>query len=239
MFSFFIKKSEIVLDCFTFIDLYKTTFPPINSVDTYPQWFKSLPKNDFVNNNFVNAVPLKTMRRCVGILDFFRYSFTLPLWSDVIINTDKESYSYFFADNFSSIEMHNPRQHGNFISHYNHLKFVSPWLFFCKRDVKFLVVQPSWNFIDNQLFNENIFIVPGVVDFKYQHTTNVNAFITKKKNELKLNAGTPLLNFFPLTDKKIKIISHTITKQEFDSKSFSNNRFLGSYILNKKRLESH
>lgn len=233
----------------TIIDFYTDradvfNFSPIQRAGRFiPTWWKELPKtSQSLNNPLVSS---STMRQCVGFTDLFSQGFMLPLWSDVAITIGKQqeqsqhSYHYRFADSRSEIEHHGEFQWNRAypLTHYQHLKLLSPWRGVCKEDIKFLAIQPTWN-IENP---EDIFIVPGAVSFKYQCGTNINLFYKRKLEDAQyiLEHDQPLLHYIPLTEKRIKIQTHLVSPEELNRITNINMsiKFTNSYRAHKRILQ--
>ena len=53
--------------------------------------------------------------------------------------------------------------------------------------------------------DEGIVIPPGIIDYTYQHSTNIHLSfpIRPEPYVIHLKHGTPLISMFPLTEKKI------------------------------------
>ena len=215
MFDIFIKRSEVVLDCFTTDKNNFDFFSPKKASYFIPQWWKNIPNNETAPNKFVGFKPQNTMKNCPGFLNYYKKGIIIPLWSDMIITTNTETYSYQFADELSVIEQHAAEQY-NFSIDLIHLKIVSPWFLKSKKGVNFLMSSPYWNHITNHNVTTNFFVTPGITDFYYQHGTHVNVFVTKKINRFEFQANNPLLHLTPLTEKNIKIKTHLI--DEFEHK---------------------
>ena len=86
------KNKEIVLDCFTDSKFTLENFPIAKSENFYPEWWKNLPKEYKENKNFW---PTSTMKRCKGIIDFYQNSFTIPLWSDLMLSVENQNIKSF------------------------------------------------------------------------------------------------------------------------------------------------
>lgn len=237
MFSFFIKKSEVILDCFT-TDMTIFSATPIQKGTNFiPSWWKSLPDASVKNKN-VDIVPGSTMKHCIGFTNYFHKSVVMPLWSDLIICTEEQDYWYQFADNSSIMYPHNPIQY-NFTYDFFHAKIDSKWIFSCKEDINFFMAPPQWDsFLDNN-FTENVHFISGLLDFKYQTSTNINLFLSRKVNRFELLRGIPLVFFFPLTDKKIKIVNHLITEQEFNKTKLATKSFKREYLSRKHLIKKN
>ena len=214
---FFFRKKKIVVDAFTCMYTAHEYFPIQNAIKTVPDWWKSLPKEYTTATDLGISLNLPTMKKCDGFLDLFNRGFILPLWSDVIINTQDNGYYQFQWANIktSVIMTHDMRQYGSVISNnFTHMKIISPWVLREKTGVKFVWMNPSWN----RLFSDNLNILPGVMDFKYQQDTNINILIEKKNHTYKLSAGEAMAHIIPLTDDKVEIKNHLISEQEYQQK---------------------
>lgn len=215
---FFFKKKPVILDCFT--SHVGAFHAPVDySVKFFPDWWKRLDK--FVKDEELGmpGVEHPTMKNCVGFVDYFKKSLTVPIWSDLSIRVgtkDRPGYVYHFADQSSRIEIHKSLQWGSFVNEteYLHGKFVSPWKFKCKENVYFKKSNAFYNYEkpDFMLFP------PGLLEFKYQTAVNVNFFIVpeNKEKNIFLKYYQPLIQFVPLTERPLKIKTHLVSNQEYD-----------------------
>lgn len=230
---FIIKKSKLVLDCFTTKNHAIKYNPIVKANEHYPNWWLNT-KKEYQDNFF----KLATIKKCNGIIDYYRYGVILPLWSDLSIEIKNGHYNYQFADGHSSCADHDIKQWQTFAdpNRYIHLKINSAWWFSTKKDIKFYWSKPFWNYD-----LENFFHIPSaILDFKYNNATHINMFIDITKNIiLDFKFGTPLAHIVPLTEKELIIKNHLIDEKE--AKKFINNiSFINNYnakknILNKKK----
>ena len=234
---------DVIVDCYTArADVYN--FSPIKKASVYlPDWWKTLPKT------FPNPInPLltsSTMKHCVGFTDLFAKGFMIPLWSDVVVqiggqqDQHEHNYNYQFADFESKIDHHAERDMNGFYSFtdYQHLKFISPWRLTCNEEIEFLLLDPTWC---NDAPDE-MFVPPGVVNFKYQCGTNVNMFFRRRADTTAytLKHNMPLAHFIPLTERKIKLKLHLVSEQELQRVSNINKAvtFINKYKNNKSILK--
>jgi hypothetical protein len=220
---FFFKQKEIHLDCFSVYEHAYNLFPVDYSHKFYPDWWKKLPKEIPYYDETTNDTKgfLNTMKGCIGLIEFYQNSITIPLWTDMLLKVyrskDKEGYEAFFSDGMTSMGLHRVQQMEGLTDFckYIHYKINGPWFFRCKEDIRFSWVQPIWNF--NPI--DQIIVPPAVVDYKYQHGTSINFFLPvekmdKEDNSLLIESGQPMVNIFPLSDRKIKIHNHFITQAE-------------------------
>jgi hypothetical protein len=81
-------------------------------------------------------------------------------------------------------------------------------------------------------------VLPGVIDFKYQHATNVN-FVAPRGKRFQMTAGMPLAQLIPLTDKEVDLRLHMIDPTKIDDLRIKNSFypfFTGSYKKMKKLI---
>jgi len=206
-------KKKIVLDCFTADEVAIRTAPIDFAIKHMPEWWQDLPAT-YTRDSF----PFGTMKNCAGMVDFYRYSIAIPMWSDLVISIGKNQFSWKFSDYMSSADLHNTAQEatGFLPPNYNHLKLISPWHLSCKQSINWLWNTPLYNLNKNP----DILIPPGIVNYSKQNITNVNIlFNTEKERVIKLAQGSPIAMITPMTDRKIEIVRHLVSRQELERKS--------------------
>lgn len=215
MIDFFFKRKKIVVDLFTLhASFYEFSKPRLAST-WLPNWWKNL-KNEMPVPE--SPVSQSTMKRCVGMTSLYQRGFVLPLWSDLIIEVSPIGTTDFrwFAPEGSMIEFgHHPEvQRSGYLpdTHYHQLKLSSVWGARCKEDIEFLMLQPTWNHPSP----EKMIICPGLLNFKFTSSLNVNMFIPRDKEvkTLKLNIGFPLAQFVPLSERDVDIRLRLVDHQE-------------------------
>jgi hypothetical protein len=62
-----------------------------------------------------------------------------------------------------------------------------------------------------------ISVLPGLVNYKYTHATEINLFVkqTEQRQSCTIMPLTPLAILHPMTEKKIKIVQHLVTLPEY------------------------
>jgi hypothetical protein len=240
----FFKKSTIVLDCFTHRkEVYE--FAPIKNIrDSIPKWWKNLPhlKNANCFETFT-----RNMRSCPGFLRTFDSGFVIPLWSDLQIEIGRENesnYRWQFSDLKSSASEHPPEQWGDFVdsTKYQHIKLNTPWLLKTKNKCGFMWVGAQWHGIGLDDL-DGMHVVNGVDEYYYQHSTTINMLFRRKLEEklYHISFGQDLVYGIPLSDKKVIIKTHLISKSEYDNidGSDTNNLFFNrSYYKTRKLIDS-
>lgn len=213
IFKFLEKK--IVLDCFTHEELILQTAPITMAIKHIPDWWKELP-NEFINDpDNIAIFPFPTMKKCMGMIDYYKKSIAIPLWSELVIGVNNRSYGWQFSDFKSEIYVHRINKEAtNFLTDHGHIKLISPWLFKTKQEVKWVWSQPTYSFKENI---SELKILPGVVDYYNQIGTNINIMLPLSTNkQYRLPQGQVLIHVTPMFDNKVEIVRHLISITEFE-----------------------
>jgi hypothetical protein len=235
---FFFKKKKLVVECFTKVEQLANIGIPRAS-KFLPEWWKQIPKVNYIPNNLGVAIPNATMKTCAGFIDLYHQGNILPMWSELLIDVDETSYCYQYSDteNFANPETHPKEQ---FVTdqykfeHFHHMKLVAPWLLKCDKDVKFIAIEPTYNNIVNDY---GIVYLPGVLDFKYNHGVNVNLLLPSYIRRIKMNFLDPLYHLICLDgDHNVEFKSILVDKIEY-SKIHSAAGFRPHFISNNKKMK--
>jgi hypothetical protein len=227
---FIFKPKQLHLDCFTENSGVYDLFPIVKGSKCYPEWWLNLPKSDF-DYEFMDQT--RNMKTCVGFTDFFQNSVCIRLWSDLAIKLSKEDnteiyWKYKFSDPKNKIHTHVRDEFNGFLDmNYQQLKIETPWRFKCKEDV-------NWLFVGNPYsknLNNDMNILPGILNFKYQTTTNIQLILKVENNQAEkiFTHNTPLVNLFPMSDKKIVIHNHLVSSEEYKKIATHLGSFENSY----------
>jgi len=204
-------QKKIVLDCFTSELSTMKTAPIDFAAKSMPQWWKNLPKNTIHENGFV---PVPNMKHCVGMTDYFKFSVAIPLWSEIAVRVNKDkSFQWQFSNRRGECGEHNlSKQATGFFNQHGHMKLISPWAFKSEKNINWVWTQPTYSFPQNS----EIVSLPAIVNYYYQHATNINyLFPLDRERTFFLEHGTPIALLTPMTDKKIKIVRHLVSKEEW------------------------
>jgi len=213
MFSFF-KKTEVVLDCFTYVS-HAYDYAKIDYGKKYfPDWWKNTPKTVMYQNE-INTPTIKT---CSGLIDFYTKGIVIPSWfeMELTLKNDGEkicainsSFDVDFSSTHARIQFEDFAKHDG-----ENLKFTSVWYFRTKENINFVMSQPTWS-IRNVI--PSMSMLPGVVNFRYQHHTEINYLLLydKKETTVSIPPLTPLAIYHPMTEKNIKIKNHLVSKDEW------------------------
>lgn len=232
---------KITLDCYTSnAGIYE--FFPISSVKKHiPQWFKDIPPVIQQTNQYDMEENISTIKRCDAFSQLYNTGWTMPLWSDIILETPGDSYRYTTIhsgitelDNFGggSVEAHSTDQLGNSFGDWVHVKIIAPWILKEKTGVNFYFCENTWGV--KEYWND-IRIVPGVLNFRDQNNAHINMLV-KRDKKITFEANTPLIYVVPLSEAKLEIKNHLATDQEYKhlKQALYGFSFVGSM---KKRLK--
>jgi hypothetical protein len=199
---FHIPKKKIVLECVTPSEAVAKFAPIARAGKFLPDWWKDIARNPPTQAGI-------DMRGCAGMVDMYSHGFMIPMWSELHVTIGAKgtnAYAYKYADKRSFAEAHPATQRGSFLpeTEYQHLKLVAPWYIQCDEDVKFIFMQPTWNFPVLGEFE----VLTGIVDYKYQHSANINTMFTRKDGMEKvviLPFGQPIAHVVPLDPRPVDI----------------------------------
>jgi len=221
---FLIKKRKVVIDMFTFRQMVFDAAKPKAAAHFYPQWWKDLKLEMPIPNSLF---PTATMKRCMGLVDHYKYGIIQPLWSDYTVEAAQ------FSDTISTMSQHATILRGAYApdSHYCHMKLDNPWAARCKENVYFKWEQPTWSMPNLSSY----ILLPGTVEFNYQYSMNVNLLFIKgaTKTTHRLKFGQPLVHLTPMTDRPIDLRYHIVDREEY-------NRFMqGEKLSNVNRYREY
>jgi hypothetical protein len=212
MMHFFIRP-KIHIDAFTHRRDVIEYAPVVNGIEVIPEWWKKLPKTTCSHEDFF---PTATMKTCVGMRDYYHKSIAMPLWSDIHVDVLNGEYRWQFADGVSNAAIHSEAQFNGFLNRaeYGHIKIESPWLLTTKSDLNWIQTQPIYN--RKEL--KNYSLAQGLLNFKLQHTSNIQMFLDLSTDRQFVIPFNSIFLFTPLSDKKVVVHRHLITKEQFASK---------------------
>jgi hypothetical protein len=235
---FWFKRKKLVLDAFTVDAAIHNLYPITAMKENYPDWWKKIPASISRTNQHGLTWPMSTIRQCDGILSLYSGGFSLPLWTDLVVETHLDgSFAYQLAKNMdNAITEHARDQMGPEFDNLIHFTLLSPWVFSEKTGVEFYFAPAWWNQIK---LVPDMYVPPGILNFKYQVTSNINLFFPRIENKLKISAGQPMVQLIPLTEKNMEIKCHVISNEEWRRRVgiHATTTFQNAYKLKKKVLQ--
>jgi hypothetical protein len=206
-------KKKIVLDCFTYNENILKTAPIVLAPKLIPDWWKKLPTSTYKNSFF----PMGTMRNCSGMVEYYKKSVAIPLWSDLAMNVNSEQgFIWQFSDRATEAHIHDiSTEATGFLNNWGHFKIISPWFLSCKEDINWVWSHPTYSFPENN----DVITPPAIVNFKHQHATNLNMLINlSKQKTITLLQGQPMIHLTPMSDRKVEVVRHLISIEEYNRK---------------------
>lgn len=243
LFDFFKKETEDL----RFIDTSENSsiyphFPPVLAKDV-PPFFKDTQEKLFGSYQFVG---------CPGMHDYSKYGYIVPAWTDIHIKANKagnvamcgargEDFLSRLPPVKQPLRMDVPLIHGLFEFQDNIEPCIwnvpGPWNILGTKNVSALVM-PAIYHCD---FFDDLYVYPGIVDYEKFHTIN---FICspKRKCEVHIKAGTPLLHVLPFYTTKTIVASYgPATSEQKDAmhihKEFWIKNFYRKYYMVKKKFK--
>lgn len=215
---FIIKKSKIVVDCFTNSELMNQLHPIDYAVKFIPEEWKKLPNSVKVKGlpdpRSKMAVDASTMKKCTGFQFLYQHGFIIPAWTTMMLEAgDREGANFHFDPIQELKSAQHPRSimWDSLYKGYNHFKITSPWLIREKTGVKFTWNPCNWSNTD---LADRMQLVSAVIEFRAQYSSNINLFL-KQNTMVEIPAGAPLVHCIPITDKELDLRTHTLSVQEY------------------------
>lgn len=237
------RKAKLKLYALTSTAGLATIAPPVRLLNKLPSWWTQLdayadlgdPKGPLAKR--FRRVKIPTARHCYSMQEVFKRGIGLPLWSDTRVVID--------ADGRLDVEGRNPQVPAAGTAHpeqqfaglaecsVQHLKFMSPWSFVCERAVQFLWAHPFYH-------QPNVFrfhTLPGIVEYRNQHATNVNVMLSRRsgeRQEFEFVAGELLAYIFPVSDDKLTLSVEEVSERELDRVNCASKVTAQPLLLNRK-----
>jgi hypothetical protein len=213
---FWFKKKQIVVDCFTTHRSVYELYKPDRAIKFFPDEIKSMPNYyEDVDASTKITQTSGTIRKCIGLLDYYKTGFILPMWTDFICQPKtavaKETAIAMVQLPFY-YSSHDRQQYPGMFEDYFHVKLSSPWLFREKTGVNFMWNSAIWNLHKNL---KQFTVVPAAVSYNYQSQTNINIFINKESENFTINSGTPMVHITPISEQKVVIKHHLVDQDEY------------------------
>ena len=101
------------------------------------------------------------------------------------------------------------------------------WIIYEKTGVQFAIMPATWSHAEHLILP-----LPAIMDFKYQHGSNVNMFLPKPQGKYRLNIpiGMPLIQCIPLAENvKLKVENILVTKDEYSKLNYGSVSFHGMF----------
>jgi|TARA_B110000977_G_scaffold189761_1_gene259708 hypothetical protein len=205
------------------LSVYTNCKPAVGKDVKTPGWLKNISASVKSWNQDIGLYDKAgTVAICPGIREYFSTPITLSMWSeiDIRINPDGSwsSTSQSRPDLNTNIAEHSEDQwKGMYPGKRIALKLDSPWRFKSNCATKFLFSESHYS---TSYFREkDVWLSPGVTNFKYQHSTNIhlNCPVKEETYVMTLKYGMPLISLFPMTERAIDFECKRVPFDEYIS----------------------
>jgi len=206
-------KRKVVLDCYTHTP-HLIKMQPLKPGAKPPSWWSKI-KSIYKVYESKKGMHVKapTVKTCPGVVEYIRKPININLWTDldIVVSPDgriKAAGPANTPEELTTVEIHDIKQyHTDLYGDALVVKLVSPWVIESDSATDFLLTETHYS---PELRNLGISIIPGVLNFKYQHSFNVFLVLPIKEEEyqISLKYDTPLASLFPMTEREVEINMH-------------------------------
>lgn len=224
---FFHRTPTIHLDCFTFLAHANELTPIVPATKAIPDWWKALPKGEVEFKPKQDPREKLNMRSCAGFLDFYKKGVVLESWADFNLTVASGSLGVFYSTG-EQVAAHSRTQRGLGFKDYCHAKLPSPWHFKEKSGVQFLFMGAEWA-LEGFTFR----VMPGIVTFDLNYSTNVNMLIPIGSPDQTIKMGQALAHIIPLSEKRLVTKTHLVSPLEYDKDLLMARSFYGWRAIRK------
>jgi hypothetical protein len=216
MFDIISRLRPIVLDAYIANAAIYEQFPIVQAKEDYPEWWKRMDNIAYGKPEQTWGIPRPqaTIKRCDGLIDLYKKAINIPLWSDFIIKIENRNITYINAGETDAKITFHDRAQFNIpeFEDFVHAKVMVPWIFKEKTGVLFELCHPVWNNLNNL---NNFTVMPGLLNYRDQGGAHCNMLIpAKKDNLIYLNAGEPIMQLIPITERPVKVVNHLVSQEE-------------------------
>jgi len=209
------KPKKIILNAYTsdtaIYDLAKIT----PSSREKPDWWNNLPKSNFSPETGEN----RTMRGCNGFNDLYAKGFTVKTPCDFYLKSTEEGLFQAHPKDLDLGGQHDLNQMGGnfFGENAFHYKLNPQWIMDAAKDINLLMTNHSWNTPQS---TSRLFVPNGILNLKFVTDLNVNMILNPPEagQNVRFDALMPIAMLIPLTEKRVEIKHHLLTKAEYEAK---------------------
>jgi len=178
MFKSFKKSRDIDVIAYAGHQQLIDLFPIEKADKVYPEWFKKMPSPKEKYGED------KNVRMCSGLTDFYKSSYMLTCWQDYEICVTPDGRLFFDSTN---------KEEYPITGHQLETQAPNAW--------------PGYMNVWSQKNPKDFHVVPGMLEFRFQHGCHVNLIvpIPEKEHQFTIKAGTPLVTLTPMTEKNINL----------------------------------
>jgi hypothetical protein len=177
-------------------------FPPVPANKLLPEWYKNMPRYIDGEKNITslsigqnnNRIP-QTIKSCLPVQDYVTSGYIIRAASDIVITPDvkSESVAWWWSSSEDMCQAHPHKQCPISINKekHNYIKFKNSWHIKTPKGYSSYIYQPEF------FFNENLQLLPGIVDTDVHTDTISFVGVLKTKETFVIKAGDPMMAVFP------------------------------------------
>ena len=199
--------NTVYLDFFTDNPNMHQYFPISQSRNYLPLWWKDIPSPKASYDR------MRSMKRCSGFMDFFKNTYTVPLWSEILVDIKNHDYYIEATDgsiNSNDIKIsHPPQQRKGFLAEpmFSHIKVPVNWRVESNKSLDIIVIPPTW--INDPTFVNKINVLSASKNPSYDMSMHWHFMLNKETDcTFTIEPDTPMYHFVPITDKKVVVRTH-------------------------------
>jgi len=205
-------------------DIFINEKPSFNKPDQ-AEWLRMLKStNKHYNQHQDYYFDVPSAKVCPAINNYLNNGIKFKAWTNIRVRINPDGTVEHLKGSEGSLGtgmplfgQHSPDQY-EYLYQRNKtaFKLLNPWILKCEQNIKFLFTESHYS--TNILRENNILIAPGLIDFKYQHATNIHliADIKKEPYEIIIPYGTPLVTLFPVTEKEIDFKCELVCQEKYN-----------------------
>ena len=178
-----------------------------------PEWFKKAPSFLPEDNELID---MPTIKRCPGLIDFFKIGYVLPAWCDFHLEIGEDRAKTNTPGNAFPVNWHSPTQFQNFLPEHakDQIKLIfkprNPWRVKTPKGISMLQLPMSYH------YNPDFYALTGIRDTYIYHDFNPQ-LIFSKSGKFFIKRGTPLAMYIPIITKQFDVIIRERIDEDFDS----------------------
>ena len=165
-----------------------------------PKWFKDIPSQ-------VDEVT--TVKNCPSFPDYFSQGYIIPMWTDAILQSDKEKWNWQTPTNKISWDMHGKTQFLDYVDvSFNGVKAQTVFKAICPWRI---ITPPGWSVLQLPLFyhfNQEWSVLPGVIDTDIHTEVNQQVLYHGDGKEITIKCGDPFVLYIPF--KRSNRLKHQV-----------------------------
>jgi hypothetical protein len=240
---FWVKPERVELRALTAIPRLAEFLPVTKLSRSLPDWWRDLPSTFEPPQPPTSAKsppppprPLTQLssKHCYAMQETFKNGLGIPLWADHTISLTPDGRANAMAPGKGKPgTQHPPPQFtGMLAPNALHFKFHSPWWLVANKPVHFWMCHPFYHQRDPFRYHA----MPGSVEYRNQHSTNVNVTFRKPSApiDIQFNAGEMICYLIPMTDVRVDLVVEEVSEAEIERINFTRNITSRPLLFNRK-----